>query len=153
VGEVDELGTEVLEALRGYVVAFQESGHDLAHHLGLPVTDGLALGAVLYAERVGTPLSPTGLGRRLAMTSGATTALVNRLEARGMVQRSREHEDRRVVTLRPTDEARARAEEFTGRASDVLVEAIAARSEHDLVVVRDFLREFTAILPRADRPG
>lgn len=144
----DDVRSEVLEALRAYVVAYQESSHDFVRHMGLPVSDGLALGELLYAEQMGTPLSPSGLARRIAMTSGATNALVNRLEGHGLVERSREHDDRRVVTLRPTDLARTRGREFFGRAGDALVASLASYDEPDLVVVRDFLLRHAAVLPR-----
>lgn len=144
-----EIRAEVLEALRAYVVAYQDSGHDLARHMGLPITDGLALGEVLWAEYNGAPLTPTGLAHRTALTSGATNALINRLEGRGLVERSREHDDRRIVTLRATDAARARAEEFNGAAAVRLEEALAEQADDDLVVVRDFLRRFAAVLPRS----
>lgn len=139
---------EVLEALRDYVVAYQDSSHDFVRHMGLPVTDGTALGEILYAEQVGAPLSPTALGRRIALTSGATNALVNRLEQRGLVVRSREHEARRVVTLRPSDVARREGGRFFGAAGDHLRSSLASYAESDLVVVRDFLQRHAGILPR-----
>ena len=146
-----EVETEVLEALRAYVVAYQDSTHDFVRHLGLPVTDGTALGEILYAEQVGAPLSPTALSHRIALTSGATNALLNRLEARGLVIRTREHDDRRVVTLRPTDLARRAGEEFFGGSADDLRASLAAHSDSELGAVRDFLRRHAAILPRAQR--
>lgn len=43
------------------------------------------------------------LSRDLAYDKGATTRLIDVLEARGWVVRSREHDDRRLVALRLTD--------------------------------------------------
>ncbi|WP_211348865.1 MarR family winged helix-turn-helix transcriptional regulator [Nocardioides litoris] len=146
---MDELGAEVLEALRGYVVAYQDSSRDLAHHMGLPVPDGVGLGEVLYAEQRGAPLSPTALSHRIALTSGATNALVNRLETRGLVTRSREHEDRRIVSLRATAVARSRAEQFFGPSRAHLAQTLDGYERDRLVIVRDALRELAAVLPRA----
>lgn len=44
------------------------------------------------------------LARDLGYDKGATTRLVDQLEARGWVVRSREHEDRRLVAIRLTPE-------------------------------------------------
>ncbi|MEM8994889.1 MAG: MarR family transcriptional regulator [Acidobacteriota bacterium] len=49
------------------------------------------------------PLTPTEIGQRLDLTSGAVTALVDRLAGRGLVVRRRSEHDRRsrVVELQP----------------------------------------------------
>ena len=44
-----------------------------------------------------------GLSRQLGHNSGATTRLIDQLEARGLVERQREHDDRRIVSLEVTD--------------------------------------------------
>ncbi|OUE25212.1 MarR family protein [Clavibacter michiganensis] len=100
--------SEVLERLRDHTTAFDESVRQLAAALGLPTTDTTALAEVIWAETAGRALSPARLSERLHLTSGATTALVNRLEGGGHLERSRESADRRVVTLRPTAASRAR---------------------------------------------
>jgi len=100
--------SEVLVRLRDHTTAFDESVRQLAAALGLPTTDTTALAEVIWAETAGRALSPARLSERLHLTSGATTALVNRLEGGGHLERSRESADRRVVTLRPTTASRAR---------------------------------------------
>jgi len=146
---VGDVRSEVLEALRGYAVAYHESGLALARFMDLPVTDGLALGEVVWAERTATPLSPSGLSGRIGLTSGATNALVNRLVERGLVARSHEHDDRRVVTLRATRSAHERVDRFVGERTTVLAQAIGEYDDAELARVRDFLVRFAAILPRA----
>lgn len=100
--------SEVLERLRDHTTAFDESVRQLAAALGLPTTDTTALAEVIWADTAGRALSPARLSERLHLTSGATTALVNRLEGGGHLERSRESADRRVVTLRATTASRAR---------------------------------------------
>ncbi len=143
-----ESAARMLEALRGYVVAYQESVHDLARWMGLPPSDGAAFGEVLWAEATGRPMSPARLSERVGLTSGATNALVNRLERDGMVARSRESSDRRVVTLRPTPAARRRAEEFTTQAGLALQALLAEHDDSVLDAVRATLDRFAAVLPR-----
>jgi len=147
---VDPVRSEVLEALRAYAVTYRQSGLDLARWMSLPTSDGLALGEILWAEREDEPLSPVRLSERIGMTSGATNALLNRLEAAGHVARSREHDDRRLVTLRATRAARERATAFYGRQAAELHDALASYDDAELARVRDFLVRFAAILPRAD---
>ncbi|MDO9378538.1 MAG: MarR family transcriptional regulator [Nocardioidaceae bacterium] len=144
-----DVRSEVLEALRGYAVAYHESALLLARALGLPTSDGVALGELVYAEIGAAPLSPAALSRRIGLTSGATNALVNRLEARGLVTRSREHDDRRIVTLHPTADAHRLAQDFYGEQGDALQRALGDYDTDQLVAIRDFLVRFTAILPRA----
>ncbi|MFT2707100.1 MarR family winged helix-turn-helix transcriptional regulator [Clavibacter zhangzhiyongii] len=112
--------SEVLERLRDYTTAFDDSVRQLAAALGLPTTDTTALAEVIWAETAGRALSPARLSERLHLTSGATTALINRLESGGHLERSRESADRRVVTLRPTAASRARVTAFLqGARADV----------------------------------
>ena len=65
-----------------------------------------------------------------------------------MVARSRESDDRRVVTLRPTPAARRRAEEFTTQAGLALQALLAEHDDSVLDAVRATLDRFAAVLPR-----
>lgn len=143
--------TETLEALRHYAVSYQESAYQLARWMNLPTSDGNALGEIIWAENEGTPLSPAVLSARIGLTSGATTALIDRLERQELVRRSRESTDRRSVALRSTSLARERIDPFIRRASTDLETALADYDDTTLVVVRDFLLRFAAVLPRERR--
>nr|WP_256985478.1 MarR family transcriptional regulator [Rhodococcus sp. 06-1059B-a] len=143
--------TETLEALRHYAVSYQESAYQLARWMNLPTTDGNALGEIIWAENEGTPLSPAVLSARIGLTSGATTALIDRLEGQDLVRRSRESTDRRSVALRSTPLARERIDPFVRRASTELETALADYDDTTLVVIRDFLLRFAAVLPRERR--
>lgn len=90
----------ILESLRTYASVDNELTHHLAKWLGVHSADAGALAEILNAEAKQTPLSPARLAKRISLSSGATTALLNRLENAGYLVRSREHADRRVVTLR-----------------------------------------------------
>ena len=58
----------------------------------------------------GRGATSAALARELSYDKGATTRLIDQLEARGWVQRVREHDDRRLVALKltPTGAAMAR---------------------------------------------
>ena len=141
--------TQVLEALRHYAVTYQESAHQLARQMDLPTVDGTALGEVIWAEREGVPLSPARLSPRIGLTSGATNALLNRLEAQGLVARSRESSDRRVVTLRATALAHERIDPFLRRGAAALEVALDEYDDAELETVRGFLVRLAGVLPDA----
>ncbi len=102
----------LMESLRIYGGHYAELGRRFAVWLGLHSTDATAVLEIAAAEERGTPLSPTRLSERIALSTGATTALLNRLEAAGHITRVREHSDRRIVTLRGGGHIQERANEF-----------------------------------------
>ncbi|MFD3508479.1 MarR family winged helix-turn-helix transcriptional regulator [Nocardia sp. NPDC058666] len=95
-----------------YGASFTELGRRFAETLGVHSTDAFALMEIAAAEQAGAPLSPALLSKRITLTSGAMTTLLNRLEQAGYIIRSREHTDRRVVTLRCSENAARQADEF-----------------------------------------
>jgi DNA-binding MarR family transcriptional regulator len=103
-----------MEEMRGYGATFTEFSRRFAAWLNLHYTDAVALLEISAAEERGDPLSPTRLSERISLSSGATTALVNRLEQAHHVVRTREHSDRRVVTLHTTEHVGELASEYFG---------------------------------------
>ncbi|MEV4098339.1 MarR family winged helix-turn-helix transcriptional regulator [Streptosporangium saharense] len=104
----------LMEELRIYGGHYAELSRRFAAWLGLHSTDATAVLEIAAAEERGTPLSPARLSERVSLSTGATTALLNRLEAAGHITRTREHSDRRVVTLRGGAHIQERADEFFG---------------------------------------
>ncbi|MFI0902240.1 MarR family winged helix-turn-helix transcriptional regulator [Streptomyces sioyaensis] len=102
------------EELRAYGASFTELGRRFAAQMGVHSTDAFALLEIASAEARGVPLSPALLSGRISLSSGAMTALLNRLERAGYVVRTREHTDRRIVTLRSTPQVKERADAFFG---------------------------------------
>ncbi len=76
---------------------------------------------MLLVERSATA---SEVARALRLTPAAVTALVDRLEARGFVRRTRDADDRRKLTLEPTDKTR----ELASAVREPL-----ARAEQDLL--------------------
>ncbi|MEU7154494.1 MarR family transcriptional regulator [Streptomyces sp. NPDC045470] len=102
----------LLESLGAYAADYAEFGRRFAGWLGLHTTDGTALVEIINNEHRGAPLTPARLSQRIQLSPAATTALLNRLEKAGHIVRSREHSDRRVVTLRTGGQAQALADEY-----------------------------------------
>lgn len=140
----------VMHRLRDWAVAFDELNRHLGTWVGLSPTDANALGQVLWAERAGTPLSPAQLARQIGMTSGATSVLVDRLETAGHVTRHRESTDRRRVTLRTTETARAANEAFLGFAGREVAGALRASDADEVRSALAFLDRMTTAATAAN---
>ena len=89
VDELDDLLRE-LSAELGQVYRWA------AEQAGVNQTDLMSLYFIRSAEGAATPKA---LAEHLGLTSGATAILLNRLEARGLVQRTPHPSDRRAVLL------------------------------------------------------
>lgn len=91
------------------------------------------------------PLTPTDLSARTGLTTAGMSALVDRLEAEGFVQRRRRPDDRRRVLVTLTKRALRAWLEF----EEVHVQ-IAGSASTDSVAISDFLGEAeTIVLGRA----
>lgn len=94
----------------------------------------------LAVIRSGSVDTSAGLASHLGHDSGATTRLVDGLEARGFIQRDRDTNDRRVVRLSLTPEGRAACDALTPRVMDfwneVLEEFPAAEIDRFLATLR-----------------
>src|ERR671916_1005720 len=121
----------------------------MARRMGLGVTDLHALEHLSREE-----LTPKELGERLFVSPGAITALVDRLEKAGHLERVANPKDRRSSLLRTTPSGReAMVAQVLPLASEV--DRIAAGlSEQELAAVEGFRREVTAATARpAPGPG
>ena len=132
--------------LRSYAATLTEVSRRFAAWLGVHHTDGAALLEIVEAEEHGAPLSPTRLGERVSLTSGATTALINRLERARHVVRTRDDADRRAVTLHTTAEVAELADEYFGALSGRLDELMRRYSPAQLRQFEAFLVEVRSTL-------
>jgi DNA-binding MarR family transcriptional regulator len=95
------------EGIRSLQVALAARRLDTAFaglHLEMAGRTGLTPHEVLALEHLGMdgPLGPTELGRRLAVTTGAVTALLDRLARRDYVRREPHPQDRRRLLVQIT---------------------------------------------------
>ncbi len=127
-----EIGTEVQE----FQNATDTVDEAVAELLGLNRTDQRCLG-VLFVRG---PLTAGQLAEAAALSPGAMTAVLDRLERAGFVRRVREEQDRRRVLVEVTPEARRRAEELYGPIAADGFAAMRRVSTEDLAMILDFLR-------------
>jgi DNA-binding MarR family transcriptional regulator len=126
----------IRESLNRKALAATRQRVALGRLLGLIESDVLA---IQHLARAGQ-LTSSRLGELLRLSSGGTTALVQRLERAGCVARRPNPSDRRSSLLRLTPEVEARAGEALAPLVRDLDALVARLSEHDAVVVEDFLR-------------
>lgn len=108
----------------------------LARALGMGPNDVWALERL----KVEGPLGPVELGNRLGgMRSASATALVDRLEAAGHVERRRHPSDRRRLVVVPTEKAEEAGEEAFAPLEAGLEEAAAGLTDEERAAVARYL--------------
>lgn len=100
-GRISEYG-RLVEAQRHLHRVFDRS---LRAHVGISSTFYEAL--LRLARAPDRQLSTSDLGESLLLSSGGATRLVDRLAARGFVERVPDRTDRRIAWVRPTEEGLA----------------------------------------------
>lgn len=133
------LGRDLGALLRRLTVESNRLAHSFAGRYGLHPTDLQALIHIMDAEGQGQPLTAGGLRSALGMSSGATTAVIDRLESTGHIRRDRTGSDRRSVQLHYADHGMALALDFFGPlgvASDLV---LADFTDSELVAVQRYL--------------
>jgi DNA-binding MarR family transcriptional regulator len=107
-----------------------------ARILGINRTDLRCLDIVDRRGRV----TAGELGREAGLTSGAVTAVLDRLERDGFVRRRQDPDDRRVVVVELTPEARTRANEIYAPLAKQGAAMMERFTDAELAVVHEFLR-------------
>jgi DNA-binding MarR family transcriptional regulator len=139
---------EVLELLQGQITAVLSLAAARARWTGLGLSEMIALEHLQRAYREGEGLTPTQLGRKLYMSSGTITALVDRLERAGYVERRPNPADRRslVVVLRP-EGLQEVAPQMRSLAAELL-EVGGRMPDEERVVVGRYLHAVTEVIGR-----
>ena len=139
----------VTDLLRRLSAANTRYGAALARELGFGLTEAVALQHLALAGAEG--LSAGGLGERLSVTSGAVTALADRLERAGHLERLPNRADRRSLLLRLTPSGLREAARHVGPLAGELGKAAAGLTPEERVVVGRFLGTVAEITERMAR--
>lgn len=149
-GGVD-VRNELVGLLQEYAGEAERLNQVFADRHHMHPTDLYALLAVMRADQAGVPLTPGRLGEHLGLSSGATTAVIDRLERAEHVCRSRDDRDRRRVTLHYGDVASALGRAFFGPLGARMDEMLAGYDTRELDAVRRFLGETNEMMRRHRR--
>jgi DNA-binding MarR family transcriptional regulator len=139
VGFVSERRDELIRLLQAYTTESARLAAEFSGRHGLHTTDLHALIAVLNADGRGTPLTAGRLGTHLGLSSGATTALVDRMERHGYVERVKDPRDRRRVVLTYGEAAARMGRAFFGPLGADMDALLAGFAPEELAAVERFL--------------
>lgn len=132
---VDPLIEGISGELRGYLHALTVFDHLAAETLGTNLTDANCVHFLHHKGR----MTPGALADELGLTTGAVTAVLDRLERLDYVERERDPSDRRRVFVRLTDRAHELAEAAWEQFGDPLAPLATSHARWELALIRDFL--------------
>lgn len=132
----EDLLAEASRATQAYQSAVDDLDAAVAERLGINRTDLRCLEIL----STGLAVAPSLLGRRLGLTSGSVTAMLNRLERLGYVDRSPDPTDRRKVAVRMTPDAARKVWEIYGPIAEEGSRSLAHYTAPQLRIVIDYLR-------------
>ena len=130
-----------MTAFREYTSAVDAVNQIIGGRMGINRTDHRVLEII---ARLG-PITAGDLAIAGHLTTGAVTAVLDRLEDMGYVRRVRDTEDRRRVLVEQTPEGTKTAMRYYAPYMDRSFEAMAKYSADQLEVIRDFMQGATAI--------
>lgn len=111
---------------------------------GLNVTDMECL-RLLFLQGVATP---SQLARHTGLTSGATTAMLDRLEKAGLIERRPNPDDRRGTLVTPAKLGREKVASWFESAREAQDALLSVYSAEDLAVIADVFERFAALWQR-----
>ncbi|MCH8611916.1 MarR family winged helix-turn-helix transcriptional regulator [Arsenicicoccus dermatophilus] len=128
-----------------------------AHLHGMHDADVHAVGLIRAATDDRVPTSPGDLGRALALSPAAVTAMLDRMERSGHVRRSRSDRDARRVEAVLTDHAHRTSDELFSPLVLAYDEILRRYTDDEVALVARVLEELraatAAVSPGAERPG
>jgi MarR family transcriptional regulator, organic hydroperoxide resistance regulator len=143
----DEI-SEAIDNLRRSIKAINEYSRNAEKDTGLT-------GPQLWAIKIiaGSALiNVSELARRMYLHPATVVGILDRLESKGLVQRTRSTEDRRVVEIDLTAQGRVVVGQAPEVAQDLLVKGLESLSGEKLSHVSECMRELVRILGAEDFP-
>lgn len=136
-----DLTKRALKAVAEYGVHLTLFRNAMSEWAGLNVTDMECL-RFLFLKGVATP---SKLARQTGLTSGATTAMLDRLEKAGLIERHPNPDDRRGTLVTPAKTAAEKAASWFESARNAQDELISSYSESELEIISDVFERFTKL--------
>lgn len=136
-----DLMKRALMAVRDYGVHLTLFRNAVDEWAGLNTTDMECL-RLLFLKGVATP---SELSRHTGLTSGATTAMLDRLEKAGLIERQPNPKDRRGTLIIPAKLASQKAASWFESAREAQAELISSYSESELEIIADVFERFTKL--------
>lgn len=145
--KADEI-SEVIDNLRRSIKAINEYSRTAEKETGLT-------GPQLWAIKLvaaNAPIKVSELARRMYLHPATIVGILDRLESKGLVQRTRSTEDRRVVEIDLTAQGRVVVGQAPEVAQGMLIKGLESLSREKLSHVSESMREIVRILGAEDFP-
>jgi DNA-binding MarR family transcriptional regulator len=130
-----------LMAVRDYGVQLTQFQRAMTEWAGLNATDMECL-RLLFLKGIATP---SELARHTGLTSGATTAMLDRLEKAGLIERRPNPNDRRGILIAPTKSSSKKVASWFESARDAQDKLISSYSESELEIISDVFERFAKL--------
>jgi DNA-binding MarR family transcriptional regulator len=136
-----DLKKRALMAVRDYGIHLTLFRNAVSEWQGLNTTDMECL-RLLFLKGIATP---SELAKHTGLTSGATTAMLDRLEKAGFIERRPNPDDRRGTLIVPAKSGAERAASWFESARKAQDELISSYSESELEIISDVFERFTKL--------
>lgn len=136
-----ELKKRALAAVAGYGAQLTLFRNAVSEWAGLNVSDMECL-RLLFLKGVA---SPSELARHTGLSSGATTAMLDRLEKAGLIARRPNPDDRRGTLIAAAESSMAKAASWFESARKAQDALISSYSEEELEIISDVFERFTKL--------
>jgi DNA-binding MarR family transcriptional regulator len=136
-----DLKIRALMAVRDYGVHLTLFRNAVDEWAGLNTTDMECL-RLLFQKNTATP---TELARHTGLTSGATTAMLDRLEKAGFIERRPNPNDRRGTLIAPKASASEKVASWFESAREAQDKLISSYSENELEIIADVFERFVEL--------
>ncbi len=142
-----ELVLQANLAAREYGISTVLFRHAVGERLGVNVTDMECL-ALIFFKGLATP---SELARYTGLTSGATTAMLDRLESARLVERRPNPQDRRGTLIALTDERTAELDALFAPAREAIEKLNSRYTEPQLQLIAGYFHDLAATWEAARR--
>ncbi|HTP00610.1 MAG TPA: MarR family transcriptional regulator [Anaerolineales bacterium] len=129
------------EAVAQYGIHMTLLRNAIAARMGVGVTDMECLRMLVSKGAA----SPSELAANTGLTSGATTAMLDRLENAGLIERQPNPSDRRGTRVVLVKAAAGKMRQWFAPVRKAQDDLLATRSERELEIIIEFLEGFTRI--------
>jgi DNA-binding MarR family transcriptional regulator len=137
----EDLKQQVIMGVADYGIGYVLFRHAVAEALGFNATDMECL-TVLFLKGTATP---SELSKYTGLSSGATTAMLDRLEKGGLIERQPNPHDRRGTLIRPVKDAAEKVLPLFASVRQAQDEIVSSYSEQELAILADFFRRFVVM--------
>lgn len=135
------LKQRALAAVRDYGVNLTLFRNAMGDWAGLNATDMECLRLLFLNGQA----APTELARHTGLTSGATTAMLDRLEKAGLIERRPNPDDRRGMLVTPAESAAAKMASWFASARNAQDELLSGYTESELALIAEVFERFAKL--------